>query len=233
MIAKDQPTIFGDRLVVAVSSIEDGNMKFGRGDDGQTFHNRIKFFNSFNLDIKCATLVQVAYDTDDFTRYSMVDDGAAGEGMLRPVSSRIADALVTNTLGQALFLPLADCAGVVLHDPHSHAVMVSHIGRHSAEADGGRRSVEYITTHTGSATSDLKVWISPSVGSASYPLRAFGGQRLSKVISDQLKSAGVMEANIEVSPVDVATDTRYYSHSQFLQKNRNFDGRFAILASLK
>lgn len=33
MIAADQPTIFGDKVIAALSSREDGNLKFGLDDD--------------------------------------------------------------------------------------------------------------------------------------------------------------------------------------------------------
>lgn len=232
MIAKDQPTIFGDDIIVAVSSVEDGNMRFGRGDDNATLQNRESWFRALKLDIDKATLVQVTYDTDNFTRYKMVDSSLARLGMFQPVSDCIADALVTNTVGHTLFLPLADCAGVVLHDSRTHTLMVSHIGRHSVESDGGRRSVEYMIQN-GSDPRDIKVWISPAVGKDAYPLRAFEGRCLQDVIVSQLMEAGIVDAHIEVCGVDTAASRDYFSHSQFKAGNRPFDGRHAIVASLK
>lgn len=233
MITKDQPMIFGNSVTVAVSSVEDGNMRFGRGDDNATLQNREAWFRALKLDTAKATLVQVTYDTNNFTRYKMVDSNLAGLGISKPVSDCIADALVTNTVGQTLFLPLADCAGVVLYDSRTHTLMVSHIGRHSVEHVGGRRSVEYMARENGSDPRDIKVWISPAVGKDTYPLRTFEGKGLQDVIVSQLMEAGVVDAHIEVCDVDTAASRDYFSHSQFKAGNRSFDGRHAIVASLK
>lgn len=143
-----------------------------------------------------------------------------------------ADALVTTNPGHALFLPIADCVGVVFYDAAKKVLMVSHIGRHSAEQYGAQKSVGYLQTHTNATPEDIKVWLSPAVGKASYPLKAFNGQSLHEVIEDQLIKAGIKKENIEKSPVDTANNEHYFSHSQYLQGNDE-PGRFAVVAMMK
>lgn len=233
MIRHDQPTIFGDRLIVAVSSIEDGAMNF-RGHDPDTIRdNRIAFLSEVGIEPLAATLVQVTYeDTTDFTRYKVVTDEQAGEGMLEPVSSTVADALVATRPEQALFLPLADCVGAVIFDPENEVLMLSHLGRHSVEQNGGAKSVEYLVTEFGSNPSDLLVWLSPAVGKETYPLRAFEGKSLHEVITEQLLQTGVSSHAIEISHVTTADNPDYYSHSEFKVGNQPDDGRFAIVAMM-
>jgi copper oxidase (laccase) domain-containing protein len=152
-------------------------------------------------------------------------------GMSAGIKAEYADALVTDQPGHALFLPLADCMGVILYDPTHHALMVSHVGRQSAEIDGARRSVKYLKGTFSSNPAELKIWLSPAVGKATYPLHRFGGKGLQEVVTDQLLASGVLEQNIEKSDIDTAASENYYSHSQHLKGNDEL-GRFAVVAEM-
>lgn len=234
MVHANQPTIFGGRVIVGVSSVDDGNMRFNRGDDSETRENRIAFLEELDIDPTQTTLLEVVYeDTLDFTRYRIIDDSHLGEGMLEPVSDLHADALVAVRPDQALFLPLADCIGAVIFDPVTQVLMVSHVGRHSIEVEGALKSIQFLMTEFGSVASDLLVWLSPSVGSNSYPLYAFGNRSLSEVVCEQLATIGVAGGNIEVSEVDTAEDDSYFSHSEYLAGNQMTDGRFAVVAMMR
>ncbi|MFI5212871.1 MAG: laccase domain-containing protein, partial [Candidatus Saccharimonadales bacterium] len=76
-------------------------------------------------------------------------------------------------------------------------------------------------------------WLSPAVGSASYPLQAFGNRSLHEVIIEQLVQAGIRREKIEVSQIDTAKSNDYFSHSQYLAGQRESDGRFAIVAMMR
>lgn len=232
MIAVDQPTIFGNKVIAAVSSVQDGNMKFGVSeDDGSVIKNRRKFLEKVGIDIAHTSLVPLTYKTDNFAKYRLVDETDKTDGMTKN-SERYADALLTSRAGHALFLPIADCVGVVLYDPVKKLLMVSHVGRHSAEIEGAAKSVRFMESHGARAT-NIKAWLSPAVGKATYPLRSFKGQSLHHVITDQLLVSGVPKSNIEASKVDTAHNENYFSHSQFLKGNENTPGRFAVVAMMK
>jgi copper oxidase (laccase) domain-containing protein len=232
MITSDQPTIFGSAVIAAISSKHDGNMKFGMGSEAEVEENRRQFLQSAGADIDRTTLVSITYDTDDFANYRVVTPDEKAAGMLQTTEADRADALVTDQPGHALFLPLADCIGVILYDPTHHALMVSHVGRHSAEIDGARRSVKFLKSTFDASPAELKVWLSPGVGKASYPLHRFGGRGLQEVIMDQLLASGVQGSNIEKSDIDTATSEDYYSHSEYLKGNDDY-GRFAIVAEMR
>src|SRR5687768_3917815 len=204
MIASDQPTIFGDMIVAALSSKDDGNLKFGLEDDEKTLANRKRFLQKVGIDIHHTSLVGITYDTDDFAKYRIVTLQDKGAGMFGGNIEEYVDALVTTGPGHALFLPIADCAGVILYDPVMRVLMVSHLGRHSVEQEGASKSVDYMVTSCGVDAKDLLVWVSPSVGRATYPLNAFEGKALQEVIVEQLRSAGVAADHIETSRVDTA-----------------------------
>lgn len=232
MITTDQPTIFDSAVTAAISSKSDGNMKFGIGSDAEVENNRRQFLQQAGLDIARTTLVSITYDTDNFAKYRIVTDDEKQAGMTVGTHVAYADALVTTQPDHALFLPLADCIGVIVHDPEHDVLMVSHVGRHSAEIDGARRSVKYLQSTFSVDPAYLKVWLSPGVGKATYPLHRFGGKGLQEVIASQLKMAGVLEQNIEKSSIDTAASENYYSHSEYLKGNDEY-GRFAIVAEMR
>jgi copper oxidase (laccase) domain-containing protein len=231
MITSDQPVIFGAAATVAISSKSDGNMKFGVGSEAEVENNRRQFLREAGLDISRTTLVSITYDTDDFAKYRIVAEDEKQAGMIAGTSVAYADALVTTRPNHALFLPLADCVGVIIYDPRHQVLMVSHIGRHSAEIDGARRSIKYLKDQFDSDAAKLKIWLSPGVGKATYPLHRFGGKGLQEVIMSQLTMAGVLEENIEKSDIDTASSENYYSHSEYLKGNDDY-GRFAIVAEM-
>lgn len=233
MIRNDQPTIFGNTIVAALSSREDGPMNFKGNDPEEVRANRLAFLDLAGVDPLTATLVQVTYeDTTDFTRYKAVGEEHAGEGLLEPVSDIEADALVATRPEQALFLPLADCIGAVIYDPNVQVLMVSHLGRHSAEQEGGLKSIEYLIREFDCNPGELLVWLSPAVGNPEYPLHKLRGKGLHEATIEQMIKAGVNPGNIEVSHVNTADNPDYYSHSEFLKGNQPDDGRFAIVATM-
>jgi copper oxidase (laccase) domain-containing protein len=233
MILADQPTIFGDSVIAAISSRKNGNMKFGLEGETQTLENRQKFLKEAGMDIAHTSLVGITYDTDDFTKYRIVSPEDKAAGMLKAETIEHADALVTDASNHALFLPLADCVGAILYDEARHVLMVSHLGRHSIEVNGAAKSVEFLKAHYATDPSQLKIWLSPGVGKATYPLKAFDGKGLHEVIVSQLLEAGAKKENIENGAIDTATTEQYYSHSEFLKGNQEQAGRFAIVAQMR
>ena len=233
MIVSDQPVIFGDKVIAAVSSQLDGNMSFSKGDQSETVQNRINFLNKNNLDYQHATLVQVTYDDiKDFTRYKILQDFHKAEGMLKPTSTIMTDALVVTEPGHALFLPLADCVGAIIYDAKQHILMVSHLGRHSTEQQGAAKSIMYLVDQFHSNIKDIKIWLSPAVGEETYPIKSLNNTGLHEAITTQLLAVNIPRSNIEISSIDTATDKNYFSHSQFLAGRRDKDGRFAIVAMM-
>ncbi|QQG51136.1 MAG: polyphenol oxidase family protein [Candidatus Saccharibacteria bacterium] len=232
MIASDQPTIFGKEIIAAVSSVSDGNMKFGIEND-DVLKNRQVFLENLGIDLKNTTLVTIDYSpAANYTQYRTLNDSEKAGGMFAPDSETIADALVVTKPGHALFLPLADCVGVILHDAVKGVLMVSHVGRHSAEVDGAKKSVHYLMDSFASRPADIRAWLSPAVGKASYPVHALGDKGLHEIIVEQLLGAGLRQENIEVSAVDTARDKNYFSHSEYLAGNRDSKGRFAVVAMM-
>ena len=216
-------------LNIFVSKIQDGSMKsIHSGDIEKVNQARTNFLLKNDINPIDTTLVRVKYEGDNYKRYFTADDSYKGDGIVRE-STIDCDAIVTLDNNHALFLPLADCIGVVLHDVNKNIMMVSHLGRHSLEQLGGVASVDYLTKYLDINPKNLKVWFSPAAGKEAYPLFYYN-RSLHEVAFEQLTSAGVLSENIELSSIDSAKNEEYYSHSQFLKGNRKDDGRFAIVA---
>lgn len=214
-----------------VTTVRDGSMKSPDMNFRTVLPARTKFLQAHNLTPEDTTLVQLTYDGDDYCRYYTLDDTYKGDGITREPTLE-SDALVVTKPGHALFLPLADCIGAVIHDTKQNILMLSHLGRHNLEQFGGTKSIEYLIDEHKSSPSDLTVWLSPAAGPENYPLFAFDNRSLHNVAVEQLKKAGIPAENIAVSPIDSAADPDYFSHSQFLKGNRETDGRFAVVATL-
>jgi copper oxidase (laccase) domain-containing protein len=189
------------------------------------------FLDKYSISPDQSTLVQLVYEGADYCRYLALTSDNKGDGITRSASIE-ADALVVTEPDHALFLPLADCVGAVIHDPIKDILMVSHLGRHNLEQFGGTKCIEYLIEKHGVDPNSLTVWLSPAAGKDFYPLYAFDNRSLYDVATEQLIAAGVESQNITVSPIDSAADNNYFSHSQYLKGKRESDGRFAVVAML-
>jgi len=220
-------------LEIACSSAADNSMRALSSDQRVAVAtNRQAFLTSHNIAMANTTLVHLAYQGDDFCRYQALRDSDKGDGMVSQ-STLVLDGAVVTTPGHALFLPLADCVGAIIHDPTKGILMLSHLGRHNLEQFGGTKSIEYLIKEHGVNPRDITVWLSPAASKEHYPLFAFNNRGLHEVATEQLIQAGVQPQNITISPIDSAADQNYYSHSQFLKGNRHDDGRFAVVAMMR
>lgn len=190
------------------------------------------FLQKNSIDPRDTTVVQVTYETEDFCRYTTLTEQEKGDGIIRDATIE-ADALVVTTLGHALFLPLADCIGAVIHDPIQNIMMMSHLGRQNLEQLGGTKCIDYLVDKHGIDPHNLTVWLSPAAGQKYYPLYAFDNRSLHDVAIEQLMTAGIRRDNITVSPIDSAADDNYFSHSRYLKGDRQTDGRHAVVATLR
>ena len=221
-------------LKVAISTVADGNMAVHPDLSNKTevVQNRAAFLATQNITTKNTSRVKIVYQGDDYCRYHEVDSHQKGGGMF---GSDIvtADGLITRQPGHALFLPLADCVGVVIFDPNHHILMLSHVGRHSLEQNGGHRSVKFLIDNYQCDPAELLVWLTPAPGRANYPLFAFENRDFKAVIYQQLESAGITTGHITNDPTDTTQDKRYFSHSEFLRGNRTIDGRYAVVVMME
>ena len=134
------------RPLVALSKVADGNMYIPTDTtNAEVVQNRERWLQTLDISLNNATRVFVTYDQPDFCRYRVVNDEDKGDGMRDAGKLIGTDALVTTQPGHALFLPVADCVATVFFDEEHSVIMLSHLGRHSLEQQGGVESVKYLT----------------------------------------------------------------------------------------
>jgi len=221
------------KIIVAISKVSDGNMSNSLvKTDKKIIKNRTAFLAKNKIDIDQTTKVAIVYNGENYCRYFEVFEKDKGKGM-EYSDINAADALVTREINHALFLPIADCVGAVIYDPKIHILMVSHLGRHSLEQNGGYKSVKFLVDNYKCDPSKIFVWLTPAPGPESYPMHKFNNQSIKDVVFHQIQSAGILKNNITDNPADTSKDLGYFSHSEFLKGNRVVDGRFAIVAMMK
>lgn len=220
-------------IIVATSEVNDGTMAFSDNiAKSDVITNRLTFLAKNDISIEQTTRLGVTYDSNNYCRYIEIDEDQKGKGM-QGFNAPTADAIVTLNTNHAIFLPLGDCIGAVIFDPLKNILMVTHLGRHSIEQNGGYKSVKFLVNNYNCNPSNLLVWLSPSPGQESYPVYAFNNRSLKDIAFEQLYSAGIVKDNITDNPADTAKDSRYYSYSEFLKGNTNVNGRYAIVAMMK
>ena len=185
------------KIIVAISKVIDGNMSNSIDKaDRKIVANRKSFLAKNKIDIDQTTKVAVVYNKENYCNYREVFEKDKGKGILFD-DIDAADALVAREINHALFLPIADCVGAVIFDPIKNILMVSHLGRHSLEQNGGYKSVKFLHDNYNCQPAELLVWLSPAPGPDVYPMHAFNGRSIKNVVFHQLQLAGIIPKNID------------------------------------
>jgi len=225
--------------IVLISTAADGSMYKRREPfDAAVIENRagylgrndIRMTDTTRLNPNANQRAEVDHETD-WCRYVEIDSSSKRLGM-QGDDSPATDALITKEIGHALFLPVADCVGTTIYDPTHHVLMLSHLGRHSLEQQGGIHSVEHLVKNYGSDPKELLVWLTPAPNKEVFPIWALDNKGMKEVAFEQMAAAGILLENITDNPADTATDLNYFSYSEFLKGNRTEDGDYAMIAMM-
>lgn len=156
-----------------------------------------------------------------------------------------ADALVTSWTGVILGVKLADCCGVLLHDPVRHVVAAVHSGWRGTAACIVRHTIEHMVRRHETSPADVQAWLSPCASGRVYevgpdvqallpdyclPLTEkrwlFDNHR---AIADQLKASGLLTHNISVDRACTITDLRYHSY----RRDKGRSGRMLAFIGMR
>ena len=226
-------------LTVAISTVADGSM-FNRHDhhDERIITNRERWLAQHHITLDQTTRLDVNANQRDkelhetnWCQYKEVARTDKGHGMSGD-DIFVADSIITRDLDHALFLPVADCVGAIFYDPTNKILMLSHLGRHSLEQQGGEKSVAHLVQHYGSDPTDILVWLTPAPSKESYPIWALDNKGMKEVMFEQLATAGIRKEHITDNPTETDKDPAYFSYSEYLQDRRAEDGDHAIVAMM-
>ncbi|HWZ66176.1 MAG TPA: polyphenol oxidase family protein [Patescibacteria group bacterium] len=250
MIKADQPTIFDyKKLRVIVSSASDGNISPRWGSPETVRTNIDGALEAMGEVPKQVIVLKVADDQNNWDSIREVEEGSP--------SDIAADALVTKAPGLALWLPIADCCPVVMHDPVHRVVALAHLGWQSTNVDLANKVVAFLKQNHQTSPADLLVYAGPCIKAESY---VFTKQILAKrgILDDprwqpflhdtsrgievdivgyninDLQTAGVQSDHIQVCPVNTGTSLDYFSHhrSSLVPNGTEPEGRFATVCML-
>lgn len=255
MIADHQPKIFPRAILAAVSSRENGCIRAPILSP-ESAQNVEKWCTLLGIVASKTVGLYVTYGAGrSYTHIISVSEGG-DQGALDQTGWVEADAIVTDTPGVALILPIADCNAVIIYDPEQRVIGLAHLGWHSTVNNLARELVEYLTTKYHSKPGSLLVYFSPSIRKESYRfdrledtldtswhrepyaiLQPNGEYHIDlvKYNIDALIASGVQESHIEVCPVDTCADQRYNSHFARHQEGTTSrtTERFAALAMIR
>ncbi len=173
------------------------------------------------------------------TRVVVDGDDAA----VRP-APREADAVITDRPGRMLFIQVADCQAVILHDPVRNVVANVHSGWRGSVADILGKTVAEMRARFGCRAGDLRAGIGPSLGPCCAEFihyrteipQALWRYRVGDchfdfwaMSVDQLAAAGVADRHIEVAGLCTRCRTDLF----FSYRGEKTTGRFAVAAGLE
>lgn len=157
------------------------------------------------------------------------------------------DALITNKKGVILCVLLADCAGVLLHDPKKGAVAAVHSGWKGSAKKIVKKTIRALGEIYGSEPEDIRAYVSPAIRSCCYEIREDVAERFAKypfaieridgkiyldiptIITVDMLEAGLREAHIEMSTeCTCCSDRRFFSY----RREKESAGRFAAMIGI-
>ncbi len=216
--------LFNGAVAIGISELGDGNMRFFEGDEDEVILNQEKLGKVISLTGNNIARVRTTYDgRKSFTEYYEITNENLSEYTINSHEKQIpvSDGLITKSADTGLFLPLADCLGIVVFDEEHNLVGLLHAGRQNVEQFGPKKFIEYLVENFESNPAHLQIYFSPHA--TKYQLFEFDNKYLPAVAKEQLVEAGVMLGNIidpEISTVDAEN---FPSHS-----NGDHKTRFAI-----
>ncbi len=157
-----------------------------------------------------------------------------------------ADAIIANRKGWLVGVRVADCVTVLLYDPTHHAVAAVHSGWRGSAKNITTATIQAMQNRYGSQAADLHAYVSPAPSRYEYEVgtevselfdakysspskeaKAWFDNKL--VVHDQLLTAGVLPAHIEVDPRSTIADNHFHSY----RRDGEASGRTLVAIGLK
>lgn len=161
-----------------------------------------------------------------------------------------ADAVVLTKKDVGVLLPIADCMPVVLYDPKHSIAVLGHFGWHTVGLLFGQSLITYLGNEFTSRPEDILVFVGPHIHKENYVFeqpvqlqdarwrdylhKTDDGYQVdfASYLLSQFKEAGIRSDNIDVSPINTATSSDYYSNHIATQSGQE-SSRFGMLVMLR
>lgn len=252
MILQNHPEI-----IYEVSTTDNGNMSFFRGDPKEALKNRRKFLNKNKIDIAKIVTVGLVHGT----KVIRVGKKDIGQGASPEATLAEADGMITNEPGVVLFLMTADCLPIAIFDPQKKAVGLFHAGRVGLYKGMTEQAIQSMVNNFGSNPKDLLVTIGPSIGPCCYTIifsqkhkqhanfvdystnaewKPFSKIEQNKITfnlwgytKQKLHKLGIIPENIQNLKECTYCNSKYFSHRKYEDDSLKNDYRFATVLGIK
>lgn len=234
-------------MLLKYSTIIDGNLSFRFGNRQDVVDNRKKFLENLGVDINRTICIQVEHSKNVL----VAEEKMVGLSMTDPEKAVICDGLITNQKNLYLFLLIADCIPLVIHDPIKNAIALVHCGWDELNLGVVESAIKSLKINYKCNPKDLICTIGPAIHKDSYiqvnPVQkddpkwkdyveSVGGEKYKVDIIgfciNRLIESGVKPENISDSGIDTALNENYFSHYRDKTNGRDDQGRFACVVGL-
>ena len=206
-------------IVFGFSTKKDGDMSWKDG-NLKTRRNRELFFKKLGINLENVISMYQPHG-NRVEIVSAKEKGKKIEGI---------DGMVTGEKGVFLQVAVADCVPIFFYDPIGKNVAIAHAGWKGIVKNIVHETVKAMV-EIGSKPKDIIVFLGPSIKQSCYdvPAERYAlfkkwGSRVARarngkyyldlpgIIASQLKKTGILEKNLEVSPICVSCDKDFYSN---------------------
>jgi copper oxidase (laccase) domain-containing protein len=238
---------FGEAVLVATSTRNDGNMDFRFEPEEVVIGNRTRFLDQFDIGYD----EHLAMRCDHKDVISVVDRSSSARGARDQKGQLYSEVLVTQERHLALMLFTADCQSVSFFDPVTKTIALAHISRVTLLAGLPQKTIAFMQHEFRVLPQDLLVHIGPSIHPHSYtfllPLEHTPAALAPYIAYEDgyahidligahlniLERSGIRPDRITVSPMDTGTGNTYFSHHQCARKGIEDDGRHATILMMR
>ena len=238
------------KLIYYTSTVEDGNTSFRHGEKDTVISNRENILQKIDSKIEDCVFMTVEM-RDRILEVSNLQKEMGGHSR---EDALVCDAMITTQENLTLFLCVADCLPILIHDAVKNVLAIVHGGWPNTDLKIVKKVIEQMKEEHSCEISDLAVVIGPGIQKESllYDKNIFNLIKSDWVeyiypdITDsekyhidnlgftikQLLDLGITEDQITVDKTDTFTDENYFSHVRDYVLNQKDKGRFCTVAKI-
>lgn len=149
---------------VGFSTMDDGNMSFRVGQQGNVYGNRVRFFEKEGIPAER----MATFFTEHQDHITEMDTFPAHLDALKGQRLAITDAIITRIPQTGVFLTFADCVPFIVYDQRQHLMAFAHIGWRSMAMRFTRTLLHYLQERHHAQAQDCIAVIGPCIKKESY-----------------------------------------------------------------
>jgi len=240
------PTVeIHEKLLIAFTTVKEGNMDERFSDRSVVVANRRKFLSQHGLNPRMVIEGKQIHGN----RILMLDE--ENTKMWFGINIPGVDGFITDQQEVGLLTKVADCIPVVIYDPEHHVVGSFHAGWQGTVKNIHTKGLEMMTSSYQTDPEKVLVWLGPGAHKCCFTStdtpdqindpdwKSFIDEKqgawhidLPGFIKSTYQKSGVKKDNITVDPVCTVESDQFFSHSRSKQTGET-EGRILVLVKLR